>query len=75
MTTKEKIIKNAITIYLTDEENEYLRDIVEEKKISMNQFVRDAINLKFEMDNPTDLKKEANDLLERLTKRCNELKQ
>jgi len=65
--SKEKLIKNAVTVYLTDDENDKVRKITEDKKISINQYVRDAINIKFQIDDSgiDELKEQSDDLIER----------
>jgi len=53
--SKEKSIKNAVTVYLTDDENDKVRKITEDKKISINQYMRDALNLKLSIQDKDEV--------------------
>jgi hypothetical protein len=72
---KAKIKKNTkpVSMYLNDFEYEQLVKITEDLNMSLTEWLKEAMYEKINNDSK-DLKKETDELLERLAKRINDLK-
>ena len=52
--TKKINIKQRVSGVLTDDEDKKVRDYTKKHEISINQFLRDAVNLKLNYDKDTE---------------------